>query len=94
MGKFWDRSGQNEIDIVACDKKMKNIFMAECKLAPRRVTKNVVEDLIRKSNLGKFRYFRNKYLGIISFEEIDARQRVYLNKRGVQFFNASEIFEQ
>lgn len=92
LGQFWDRTSKNQIDIVALNKELRSIFLAECKLNPKQITQNLIKELIRKSNLEKFKYFKQKYLGIVSFGKIDKKQKEWLKEEGIEFFDISNIF--
>jgi len=94
IGRFWDKTGENEIDVAAYNSQSRSIFLAECKINPGRITKGLLNDLLRKSNLEKFNYFQNKYLGIISFGKISARQKSWLAEKRIQFFDVSKVFSK
>ena len=73
IGNYWERSGKNEIDIVAVNEKKKEIEFIEIKLNKNKMS---IDKLKRKSLkiLNKFKDFKPVYRGL-SIEDINKEKK-------------------
>lgn len=75
VGRFWDRRG-NEIDIVGIDRRSREMLLVEVKtkeLSPS-ATRDIINDLQRKSDLIPFHFKKARY-GVIA-PKIDGRKKI------------------
>ena len=91
IGRWWDRRGQNEIDVVAVSEDEKEIFFGECKLNHRRVTQPLVEQLLAKSRQQEFSRFSKRHYGIITLKPLSGKHKSSLQLRGIMDLNMTDF---
>ena len=91
IGRFWDKKGEVEIDIVALSEDKKAIFLGECKLNPKQINKTFISNFLNKSSHCSFRKFKKKYLAIISFGKLNSYQKSFLKKAKIDFINLENL---
>jgi AAA+ ATPase superfamily predicted ATPase len=84
IGSWWTRK-QEEIDIVAVNKKERTAFLAECKLSAAKVDRGVIHDLVRRSNLfnGIFPT-SNRYLAIFTIGHVSKEISAEAQEAGIE----------
>ncbi|GER93552.1 ATP-binding protein [hot springs metagenome] len=87
-GRWWDRN--DEIDLIALNKKEKKALFVECKWSKRPVDVDVMENLKRKANRVEwFKEKRKDYFAIISRKGFTKRLHDYSEKYGVILISIS-----
>lgn len=91
IGRIWDK--QIEIDVVAINKKSKNILLGECKWSQRKATDSILDNLIKKSSvLTKIRGYKIHF-ALFSKSGFTANLIKKAQKEHVLLFQGAE-FEQ
>ena len=62
IGTFWEKSNQNEIDIVALNELEKNVLISEVKLNPKKIDIEILKEKAKKLQKN-FRNFKIEYVG-------------------------------
>ena len=62
IGTFWEKSNQNEIDIVALNELEKNVLISEVKLNPKKIDIEILKEKAKKLQKN-FRNFKIEYIG-------------------------------
>jgi hypothetical protein len=94
MGRWWGNNPktktQEEIDIVAIDDTM--ILFGECKWKNEKLDMDVVNSLIRKSEINAFNKFQNKFYGLFSKSGFTNSVKEYSNEnKNILLFGPEEI---
>lgn len=86
LGNFWDKRG-NEIDIVVFNEKSKEIIFLECKLSPKQINQDVIDNLKRKAQFVKwFNSSRKEYYGVCTAGVIDYRTKNKLLAQDIKIY--------
>lgn len=93
IGRYWNRTGQVEIDVVAINKKANDVLFVECKLNARAVSERVLSYLQEKSSLVEWnRKIKRKYFGIFSVMHPPKQLCKTLEAKGCYIFSLEEYF--
>lgn len=91
IGRWWDRKGQNEIDIVAVSDDEKEIYFGECKLNCQRVNQSLIDHLLVKSQQQEFSRFNKRHYGVITLKPLSVKHKSDLQLREVIDLNMSSF---
>lgn len=94
MGRWWGNNPktktQEEIDIVAIDDTM--ILFGECKWKNEKLDMDIVNSLIRKSEINAFNKFEKKFYGLFSKSGFTNSVKEYSNEnKNILLFGPEEI---
>lgn len=83
IGRYWNRTGQVEIDIVAADKKKRGVLFIECKMNSNAISEQTLTDLQQKVDTVEWRQkVRKKYFGIFTLNRLPEKMRRSLTDKG------------
>lgn len=91
IGRFWDRKGEIEIDLVAYDLDREQVFIGECKLSQKRINQQMIKALKAKSQIEKFSRFKKKHLGIITLERLPASKKKWLHQQEIKHWELKDL---
>ncbi len=70
IGSYWDKKGENEIDIVCVNEEEKNVLFVECKINTKRINETTISTLKQKvATTGIFQNYKH-YYGVASLDKI------------------------
>lgn len=96
IGRWWGTNPitrvEEEIDLLAYTNDNKNAFFIECKWRNEKVTINVLNDIIKKSEL--LPQFKNKFYGIFSKSGFSKEVKEFAKQNdNIYLFNLIDLFE-
>ena len=94
IGRWWGTNNitktEEEIDLVAFTNDNKNAFFIECKWKNEKTGTNVLNDLIRKSEL--LPQFKNKFYGICSKSGFTEELKEYAEKNNIYLYDLNDLY--